>query len=145
MSVLLIASSFITTLLIPAEKFRPADGDVPAGEASGRALAYLAHEFPRSHLRHRLRCQHNSDFVVRGRIGDGRTAQHRPALPAALRHGTGLDARDATAGHRLHDHRLRHHGHLQSGRECTGRGLRDGRACLNEFGGDCGNNLNTAS
>ncbi len=44
MSVMLIASSFITTLLIPAEKFRPAQGDLPAGEASGRALAYLAHE-----------------------------------------------------------------------------------------------------
>ena len=45
MSVLLIASSFITTLLIPAEKFSPAHGNVPAGEASGRALAYLAHEY----------------------------------------------------------------------------------------------------
>lgn len=44
MSVLLIASSFITTLLIEPEKFQPAHGDVPAGEASGRALAYLAHE-----------------------------------------------------------------------------------------------------
>ena len=45
MSVMLIASSFVTTLLIPAEKFAPAHGDVAAGEASGRALAYLAHEF----------------------------------------------------------------------------------------------------
>ena len=44
MSVMLVASSFITTLLIPAEKFRPAQGDLPAGPASGRALAYLAHE-----------------------------------------------------------------------------------------------------
>jgi hypothetical protein len=44
MSVMLVASSFITTLLIPAEKFRPAQGSLPAGEASGRALAYLAHE-----------------------------------------------------------------------------------------------------
>jgi len=44
MSVLLVASSFVTTLLIPAEKFRPAQGDLPGGEASGRALAYLAHE-----------------------------------------------------------------------------------------------------
>jgi hypothetical protein len=45
MSVLLIASSFITTLLISPEKFRPAHGDLAAGEASGRALAYLAHDF----------------------------------------------------------------------------------------------------
>jgi hypothetical protein len=39
MSVLLIGSSFVTTLIIPPEAF--ADG----GEASGRALAYLAHHF----------------------------------------------------------------------------------------------------
>jgi hypothetical protein len=39
MSVLLIGSSFVTAILIPAEKF--ADG----GEANGRAIAYLAHEF----------------------------------------------------------------------------------------------------
>ena len=44
MSILLIASSFVTTLLISPEKFRPAHGDLPAGEAAGRALAYLAHD-----------------------------------------------------------------------------------------------------
>jgi hypothetical protein len=44
MSVLLIASSFVTTLLISPDKFRPAQGDLPAGEAAGRALAYLAHD-----------------------------------------------------------------------------------------------------
>lgn len=38
MSVMLITSSLVTTLLIPAEKF--AEG----GEANGRAIAYLAHE-----------------------------------------------------------------------------------------------------
>lgn len=45
MSIMLIASSFVTTLLIPAQAFRPAVGDQQAGEASGRALAYLAHGF----------------------------------------------------------------------------------------------------
>ncbi len=39
MSVFLILTSFITTLLIPAEAFEP------GGEANGRALAYLAHEY----------------------------------------------------------------------------------------------------
>ena len=39
MSVMLISSSFVTSILIPPEKF--ADG----GEANGRAIAYLAHEF----------------------------------------------------------------------------------------------------
>jgi hypothetical protein len=38
MSVYLIATSFVTTVLIPAEQFRP------GGAANGRALAYLAHE-----------------------------------------------------------------------------------------------------
>ena len=43
MSGLLIASSIITTMLIEPEKFRPAADGQAAGEASGRALAYLAH------------------------------------------------------------------------------------------------------
>jgi hypothetical protein len=38
MSVFLISTSFVTTLLIPQDKFHE------GGEASGRALAYLAHE-----------------------------------------------------------------------------------------------------
>ena len=45
MSFMLITSSFVTTLLIPPEEFRPATAELPAGEASGRALAYLAHEY----------------------------------------------------------------------------------------------------
>ncbi|POM25892.1 hypothetical protein BTM25_02760 [Actinomadura rubteroloni] len=39
MSVFLIASSFATTVLIPARAFEP------GGEANGRALAYLAHQY----------------------------------------------------------------------------------------------------
>lgn len=39
MSVLLIASSLVTTLLIPAEEF------AKGGEANGRALAFLAHKY----------------------------------------------------------------------------------------------------
>jgi hypothetical protein len=39
MSVMLISSSFVTSILIPPEKF--ADG----GEANGRAIAYLAHTY----------------------------------------------------------------------------------------------------
>ncbi|MFD0164179.1 amino acid transporter [Streptomyces decoyicus] len=39
MSVFLIVTSFITTLLIPADAFKP------GGAANGRALAYLAHEY----------------------------------------------------------------------------------------------------
>lgn len=43
MSVLLIMSSFITTVLIPADEFRSATATEKAGQANGRALAYLAH------------------------------------------------------------------------------------------------------
>ncbi|WP_351225655.1 amino acid transporter [Streptomyces sp. NPDC002133] len=39
MSVFLISTSFITTLLIPAKEFEP------GGEANGRALAYLSHQY----------------------------------------------------------------------------------------------------
>ncbi|RFA20634.1 amino acid transporter [Subtercola boreus] len=39
MSTFLITSSFVTTLLIPQAEFQP------GGEANGRALAYLAHEY----------------------------------------------------------------------------------------------------
>jgi len=39
MSVLLIVSSFTTTLLIPESAYRE------GGLASGRAIAYLAHEY----------------------------------------------------------------------------------------------------
>ena len=45
MTVFLISSSFITSMLIPAEQFRPATALEPAGEANGRALAYLAHHY----------------------------------------------------------------------------------------------------
>jgi len=44
MSVMLIASSLVTSILIPAEKYQPAMNGMPAGPANGRALAYLAHE-----------------------------------------------------------------------------------------------------
>ncbi len=44
MSVLLLASSFVTTVLIPPEAFRAATAGQHAGEVNGRALAYLAHK-----------------------------------------------------------------------------------------------------
>jgi len=43
MSFLLFASSIATTMLIPAEEFRPETATQEAGSANGRALAYLAH------------------------------------------------------------------------------------------------------
>ena len=45
MSFLLFASSIVTTMLIPAEEFRPETPTQEAGSANGRALAYLAHQY----------------------------------------------------------------------------------------------------
>lgn len=45
MSFMLVASSIVTALLIPAEEFRPETGTQDAGSANGRALAYLAHTY----------------------------------------------------------------------------------------------------
>jgi hypothetical protein len=43
MSVMLITSSVVATTVIPPEAFQPAHDGLPAGEANGRALAFLAH------------------------------------------------------------------------------------------------------
>jgi hypothetical protein len=43
MSFMLLASSLITTMLIPPDAFRPETDTQEAGPANGRALAYLAH------------------------------------------------------------------------------------------------------
>jgi hypothetical protein len=45
MSFLLLGSSIVTTMLIPAEEFRPETATQEAGSANGRALAYLAHHY----------------------------------------------------------------------------------------------------
>ncbi len=45
MSFLLLASSIVTTMLIPAEEFRPETATQEAGTANGRALAYVAHYY----------------------------------------------------------------------------------------------------
>jgi hypothetical protein len=45
MSVYLIASSLVTTLLIPPEEFRDVTATGEPGKANGRALAYIAHQY----------------------------------------------------------------------------------------------------
>ncbi|HEX7332359.1 MAG TPA: hypothetical protein VF290_12725 [Pyrinomonadaceae bacterium] len=45
MSVLLLGSSIVTSMLIPAEAFQPETATHEAGAANGRALAYLAHYY----------------------------------------------------------------------------------------------------
>ena len=128
MSVLLIGSSFVTTLLIPPEAFRE------GGEASGRALAYLAHHYLGERVRNHLRRQHDRDSVVRRRVGDGRPPEPRAAIPAAVRHGARMDARHASARHAVHRHHVPHHDHLQRRRRGAGRRVRDGRARADDVG-----------
>ena len=96
MSVMLVCSSIITTLLIPAEAFRE------GGAAYGRALAYLAHEHLGECLRHDLRPQHGRDSVVRRRVRDGGAAQSGPEVPAALRHGARMGEGQPAARPDLH-------------------------------------------
>ena len=69
MSVFLITTSFITTLLIPQTEFQP------GGQANGRALAYLAHEYLGSAFGTVYDVSHHRHPVVRRRLRDGRPAQ----------------------------------------------------------------------
>ena len=81
MSVLLILSSLMTTMLIPHAQFEE------GGEANGRALAFLAHDLLGNGFGTIYDISTITDPLVRRRVGPGRSAQHRAALPAPLRHG----------------------------------------------------------
>ena len=92
MSVFLIATSFITTLLIPAEGVR-------ARRPGQRPRARLPRpRVPGRRLRHGLRRLDDRHPVVRRRLRDGRPAQPDAALPAPLRHGPALGPRGAPDG-----------------------------------------------
>ena len=106
MSGFLLTSSFATTLLIPPAAFEE------GGEANGRALAYLAHAYLGDVFGTVYDLSTIADPVVRRGLGHGRAAEHRPPLPAPLRHGPGVDAGGAPAGAGVHRRRLRGHRHL---------------------------------
>ena len=118
MSAYLLGSSFVTTVLIPAEEFQP------GGEASGRALAYLAHE----QLGNTFGTVYDVSSILilwfAGRIGHGRPDQHRPALPPRLRHGPGVGAGRPPRRPRLHSGEHPDHHRLQRRRQRAGRRLR---------------------
>ena len=132
MSVLLIGSSLVTTLLIPPEAFAEGGRGVGARARVSRA------SLPRRGLRDDLRHQHDRDSVVRRRVGDGGAAEPGAALPAAIRHGAGMGARDPAAGVAVHRHHVPHHDHLQRRRRGAGRRVRHGRARADDLGRDRG-------
>ena len=98
---------------------------VPARRRGQRPRAGLPRpRAARRGVRHRLRHQHHPDPVVRRRLGDGRTDQHRAPLPARLRHGPGMGPRGAPGRARLHRDLHRHHHRVRRRRQRPGRRLR---------------------
>ena len=129
MSVMLIGSSIVTTLFIPAEAFQH------GGEAYGRALAYLAHEHLGHAVRDALRRQHGGHSLVCRRIGAGRFDQSGPAVSAAVWHGARLGAGHSATGGDFRRHHVSGHHPVRSGCECSGWRLRDRRAGVDGIGG----------
>ena len=104
MSFLLLASSIVTTMLIPAEEFRPETDLQEAGAANGRALAYLAHHYLGDVFGTVYDLSTISILWFAGSSALGGFAQHRSALFAALRNGAGMGSSDTSARCCIHSH-----------------------------------------
>ena len=126
---MLVGSSIVTTMLIPPEAFQRGRRSVRPRAGVSRTRA------PRPHLRHRLRPQHGRDPVVRRRVGDGRAAQPRAAVPAALRDGARVGQGQPPARADLHRDHLRRDDPVRGGRQRAGRRLRHRRARADGVGG----------
>ena len=118
---MLVGSSIVTTMLIPASSLRRAARLRTRARVSGARA-------PRRGLRHGLRHQHGRDPVVRRRIGDGRPAEPGAEVSAPLRHGARVGQGAPAAGRDLHRGHLPRDDPLQGRRERPGGRLRDRRA-----------------
>ena len=128
MSVMLLGSSFVTAVLIPPEAFQP------GGPADGRALAYLAHERFGPAFGTLYDVEHDRHSLVRRRVGARGAPESRAALPAAVRHGARVGAREPAARHHHHRHQHRGDAGLPRGRRGAGRRVRHRRAGADELG-----------
>ena len=130
MSVMLMLSSFVTTLLMPEEAYRE------GGKAAGRAIAYLAHGL----LGDWFGTVYDASTILilwfAGASAMAGLLHLDSALPAALRHGAAVGGLSAAAGAvAVHGLRDRHAG-VQGRCGGAGRSLRDGRAGADALGGD---------
>ncbi len=122
MSVLLLSSSLVAAVLVPETAYRR------GGEASGRALAWLAHGLLGKGFGTLYDALHDRDPLVRRRVRDGGHPEPDPTLSAALRDGARVGRARASARRPRVRIRRRHHPRLQGGRERAGRSLRDRRS-----------------
>ena len=132
MSVFLVTSSFVTTLLIPADEFQARRAGVREGARLPGA------RLPRQRLRHGVRRQHDRHPLVRRRICDGRDAEPDPEVPPSLRDGTSLGARRSPARARAHCGGFPGDLDLRCGRQRPGWCLRHGGSGPVHLGGRSG-------
>ena len=118
MSFMLIGSSIVTTLLIPAAAFQE------GGEANGRALAYIAHR-DLGDVFGTVTCDHRRSSGF-GCLRDGRSAEPDSAVSAPLRYGTRVGTCESSIGADHHGDRLHRYHPLRCRCQSAGSGLPTG-------------------
>ena len=112
---------------------------LPAGRRGQRASAGLPGTPPAGRdFRKCLRPEYHRYLVVRRGQRHGRAAEHRAALPAALRDGPRLGTDESPAGAGVHQRGAAGHAGLPRQRGPAGRSVRHRRAGADDLGGGGG-------